>query len=111
MRQSYNIPSTKDLANVESLLSIKNLGKTYGSLQALESISLELKTGEVLGLFGHNGAGKTTLMKLILGIISPSTGHIDFMGHAPDSKAAWHQRKMVGYLPENVSFYEQLSGF
>ncbi|MFT7559739.1 MAG: Cu-processing system ATP-binding protein [Flavobacteriales bacterium] len=108
------IPSNDVGSNVNSidkLLSIKDLSKTYGSLRALESISLDLKAGEVLGLFGHNGAGKTTLMKLILGIISPSGGHIDFMGHAPDSKAAWNQRKMVGYLPENVSFYEQLNGF
>ena len=72
---------------------------------------MNLNEGEVLGLFGHNGAGKTTMMKLILGVISPSRGKVEVMGMAPDSKEAWHCRSKVGYLPENVSFYDQLTGF
>ncbi|WP_338027377.1 ABC transporter ATP-binding protein [Colwellia maritima] len=71
---------------------------------------MTLNEGEVLGLFGHNGAGKTTMMKLILGVISPSSGSVEVMGMAPDSKEAWHCRTKIGYLPENVSFYEQLTG-
>jgi Cu-processing system ATP-binding protein len=71
---------------------------------------MSLNEGEVLGLFGHNGAGKTTMMKLILGVISPTSGKVEVMGMAPDSKEAWHCRSKVGYLPENVSFYEQLTG-
>jgi Cu-processing system ATP-binding protein len=47
---------------------------------------------------------------LILGVISPSHGKVEVMGMAPDSKEAWHCRSKVGYLPENVSFYEQLTG-
>ena len=92
------------------LVSLTNAGKSYQQLDALQSISMTLNEGEVLGLFGHNGAGKTTMMKLILGVISPSQGSVDVMGMAPDSKDAWHIRSKVGYLPENVSFYEQLTG-
>lgn len=92
------------------LVSLVEAGKTYGQLEVLNSITMSLNEGEVLGLFGHNGAGKTTMMKLILGVISPSTGKVEVMGMAPDSKEAWHCRSKVGYLPENVSFYEQLSG-
>jgi len=92
------------------LVSLNEAGKSYGSLDALKSMTMSLNEGEVLGLFGHNGAGKTTMMKLILGVISPSRGKVEVMGMAPDSKAAWHCRSKVGYLPENVSFYEQLSG-
>jgi len=92
------------------LVSLVEAGKTYGQLDALSAMNMSLNEGEVLGLFGHNGAGKTTMMKLILGVISPSKGKVEVMGMAPDSKEAWHCRSKVGYLPENVSFYEQLTG-
>ncbi len=92
------------------LVSLVEAGKAYGKLDALSAMTMSLNEGEVLGLFGHNGAGKTTMMKLILGVISPSSGKVDVMGVAPDSKEAWHCRSKVGYLPENVSFYEQLTG-
>ena len=93
-----------------SLVSLTNVGKKYQQLQALESVNLELTQGEVLGLFGHNGAGKTTMMKLILGIISPSAGQVKVLDVEPDSKLAGKMREQVGYLPENVSFYDQLTG-
>jgi len=92
------------------LVSLVEAGKKYGQLDALSAMTMSLNEGEVLGLFGHNGAGKTTMMKLILGVISPSSGKIEVMGMAPDSKEAWHCRTKIGYLPENVSFYEQLTG-
>jgi Cu-processing system ATP-binding protein len=92
------------------LVKLTNVGKSYPKLTALSAIDMELGQGEVLGLFGHNGAGKTTMMKLILGVIAPSQGNIAVMGVAPDSKEAWHMRAKIGYLPENVSFYEQLTG-
>ncbi len=92
------------------LVSLTNAGKSYQQLDALKTVTMHLDQGEVMGLFGHNGAGKTTMMKLILGVISPSCGKVEVMGMAPDSKEAWHCRSKVGYLPENVSFYEQLTG-
>ena len=92
------------------LITLSKVGKKYPKLTALNSIDMQLNQGEVLGLFGHNGAGKTTMMKLILGIISPSHGEVNVMGVAPDTKAAWHMREKIGYLPENVSFYEHLTG-
>ncbi len=92
------------------LVTLSNVSKSYKKLDALQSVSMSLNPGEVLGLFGHNGAGKTTMMKLILGVVSPNKGSIKVMGMAPDSKEAWHMRTKVGYLPENVSFYDQLTG-
>jgi len=92
------------------LVSLVEAGKTYDKLSALSAMTMSLNEGEVLGLFGHNGAGKTTMMKLILGVITPSSGKVEVMGMAPDSKEAWHCRSKIGYLPENVSFYEQLTG-
>lgn len=93
-----------------SLVSLENVSKHYKNLQVLSSINLQLAQGEVLGLFGHNGAGKTTMMKLILGVISADAGDVSVMGMKPDDKSAWHMRAKMGYLPENVMFYEQLTG-
>jgi Cu-processing system ATP-binding protein len=92
------------------LVSLQHVSKQYKDFTALNDVCLSLQAGEVIGLLGHNGAGKTTLMKLILGVISPSHGNVNVMGIAPDNKAAWHIRQKVGYLPENVSFYDHLTG-
>ena len=92
------------------LVSLENVSKHYKNLTALSAVNLQLAQGEVLGLFGHNGAGKTTMMKLILGVISADAGQVQVMGVQPDSKSAWHMRAKMGYLPENVMFYEQLTG-
>lgn len=92
------------------IVQLEDVTKKYKQLTALNNINLTLNSGEVLGLFGHNGAGKTTMMKLILGIIPASHGNVAVCGVNPKSKQAWHSRKSIGYLPENVSFYDQLSG-
>lgn len=93
-----------------SVVVLNNVSKYYQQLCALDDIDLNLGSGEVLGLFGHNGAGKTTIMKLILGVITASSGEVSVCGVNPKSKQAWNSRKSIGYLPENVSFYDQLTG-
>lgn len=95
---------------IDPILTLTSVHKQYGQLKALKNINLELQAGEVLGLFGHNGAGKTTMMKLILGILSVNAGAVSVFGLDPKDKKAWEGRKKIGYLPENVSFYEQLTG-
>ncbi|WP_022940903.1 ABC transporter ATP-binding protein [Psychromonas hadalis] len=92
------------------IVTLTAVDKHYGQLNALKDINLELQAGEVLGLFGHNGAGKTTMMKLILGVLCVTSGSISVFGLDPKHKKAWENRKKIGYLPENVSFYEQLTG-
>jgi Cu-processing system ATP-binding protein len=76
-------------------------------MTVLHDLNLNLGEGEVLGLFGHNGAGKTTSMKLILGLLAPSEGQVKVLGRAPNDPQV---RRQLGYLPENVTFYPQLSG-
>ncbi len=93
-----------------AIVQLDNVSKQYKSLHAVSDLSFSIQPGEVLGLFGHNGAGKTTTMKLILGVIEATEGTVSVFGSNPSTKQAWQSRKQIGYLPENVSFYEQLTG-
>ncbi|EME01591.1 ATP-binding cassette domain-containing protein [Pseudomonas stutzeri] len=88
-------------------VEIQGVSQRYGSMTVLHDLNLNLGEGEVLGLFGHNGAGKTTSMKLILGLLAPSEGQVKVLGRAPNDPQV---RRQLGYLPENVTFYPQLSG-
>ena len=92
-------------------VELKSVTKCYGKLNALQDMNLTLQPGEVLGLFGHNGAGKSTMMKLILGLIEPTSGEVYALGHVPTAMGSQEYRQQFGYLPENVSFYDQLSGY
>ncbi len=92
------------------VVQLNNVKKDFASLKVLKHLNLELDQGEVLGLFGHNGAGKTTTMKLILGLLKPTQGEVRVFGQSPSGSQFNHHRYRLGFLPENVSFYQQLSG-
>ncbi|MBO3274403.1 ABC transporter ATP-binding protein [Pseudomonas schmalbachii] len=91
-------------------VAMRAASKQWGAFLALSGLDLVLRPGEVLGLLGHNGAGKSTTMKLILGLYPPSSGEVRVFGEAPTSPRGREGRGRLGYLPENVSFYEQLCG-
>jgi Cu-processing system ATP-binding protein len=93
-----------------SIISLDQVTKSYQQLNVLKGISLSLNEGEVLGLFGHNGAGKTTTIKLILGLIKPTAGSVSVLGLNPASREFRGQCHQIGFLQENVTFYEQLTG-
>ena len=85
------------------IISIKGLGKTYASgFQALKSVDLEIRRGEIFALLGPNGAGKTTLISIICGIVNASTGSVVADGHdiARDYRAA---RTKIGLVPQELS--------
>jgi ABC-2 type transport system ATP-binding protein len=77
------------------------------SFKALQNVNLEVKRGEVFGLLGPNGAGKTTLIKLLLGIIHPTSGRARVLDESAGSLAA---RRRIGYLPENLVFPRHHTG-
>lgn len=93
-----------------SVVKLNQVKKDFDGVAAIRELSLNIEEGEVLGLFGHNGAGKTTTMKLILGLLKPSEGTVSVFGHAPTSPHFSDYRYRLGFLPENVSFYQQLTG-
>lgn len=86
---------------------VKNLIKKYGSQRAVDDISFEVKTGEILGFLGPNGAGKTTTMKAIVSYLSPNSGSIE-VGGISVTENADEVKKYIGYLPENNPLYEDM---
>lgn len=92
------------------VIEFNNVTLRHGALTRLDALSFSAGQGEVLALLGHNGAGKTTTMHLILGLLSSDAGRVAVLGGTPDSRHAAALRKRLGYLPENVSFYEALTG-
>lgn len=97
---------------MNSIVSITNLNKIYKTffsrqkVHAVKDLSLEIYKGEVFGLLGPNGSGKTTTIKLMLGLLFPSTGQIRIMGEAAGSSKV-HQS--IGYLPEESYLYRFLN--
>ena len=92
------------------VLDIQHASKRYGALAAVDDVSLAVETGESLALLGHNGAGKTTLMKLMLGLTRPSSGTVRILGEEAGRPGAVEARKSIGFLPENVTVYDTMTG-
>ena len=88
-------------------IAVKEISKRYGSQLAVNKVSFEVHTGEIVGFIGPNGAGKSTTMKMITGTLSPDSGSI----RINDLNALEHQREirgMIGYLPENNPLYHEM---
>ena len=97
-----------------TVLRTRALGKVFTSgftrrrTVAVSDLSLEVEAGEVFGFLGPNGAGKTTTMKMLMGLVHPSSGSAELLGAPIGNRAA---RRRLGYLPENPYFYDYLSAF
>lgn len=89
---------------MDSILKIDNVSKSFGSHQALDSVSLEIERGSVYGLLGPNGAGKTTLIRIINHITAADYGTVTFDGH-PLSQ---NDIADIGYLPEERGLYKKM---
>ena len=81
--------------------------KFYGEQKALDNVSFEIKTGEIVGFLGPNGAGKSTMMKIITGFIPPSSGCV-FVNGIETGDGSIEIRKRIGYLPENNPLYPEM---
>ena len=88
-------------------VSIKNLTKFYGAQKALNSISFDLRDGEIVGFIGPNGSGKSTTMKCICGILPPDDGTIEIEGIDIQPNKLEIKRK-IGYLPEHNPLYTEM---
>ena len=85
----------------EPVIGVANLCKCYGDVKAVDGVSFQVGRGEVFGLLGPNGAGKTTTLKVVLGLMRPTSGSVTL---------GVHGLAELGYLPENPYFYDYLTG-
>ncbi|MBV8877739.1 MAG: ABC transporter ATP-binding protein [Gammaproteobacteria bacterium] len=85
-----------------------SLVKSFGATRALDGITAQLPAGKILGLLGPDGAGKTTLIRLLAGLMEPSTGSVEVLGHRPSAEGGTTQAQ-IGYMPQRFGLYEDLS--
>jgi ABC-2 type transport system ATP-binding protein len=92
-----------------SLLRVERLSKTFGAIRAVDSVSFEVRAGEIYGLLGPNGAGKTTSISMISGLLKPDAGEVFVAGAAfwSDPQKA---KRIMGVVPQELAIYEELSG-
>jgi len=90
------------------LISISNLSKKYGRLSAVKDLSFSVQPGEVFGFLGVNGAGKTTTLKMLAGILKPSSGEI-LMGGFDLAKFPTEAKSITGYIPDRPYLYPKLT--
>lgn len=86
---------------------VQGVTKLYGEQKALDNVSFEVKTGEIVGFLGPNGAGKSTMMKIITGFIPASSGVVKVNGLEAGTENI-EIRKQIGYLPENNPLYPEM---
>jgi len=91
------------------MLEVRQLTKLYTGVPAVDRVSFRIKPGEILGYLGPNGAGKSTTVKMIIGLLEPTSGHIEFHGQEIRKDLKAYQRR-IGYVPEEPHLYPHLSG-
>ncbi len=92
-----------------ALIEIRNLVKRFGDKMAVDNISLEVNAGEVFGFLGPNGAGKTTTIKMIVGLLQPSSGTVKVAGYDVQAQPLL-AKASSGYVPDTPNLYAKLTG-
>ncbi len=90
------------------IISVRDLTKTFGSFTAVDAITFDVAQGEIFGFLGANGAGKTTAMKMLCGLLSPSSGTATVAGFDLATQTE-NVKRRIGYMSQKFSLYEDLS--
>jgi ABC-2 type transport system ATP-binding protein len=88
-------------------IEAQNLSKTYGKQTAVQDLNFRLEEGQIVGFLGPNGAGKSTTLKMLLGLIQPSSGSVKIDGKDPQDQAV-ELKKQIGYLAEDNPLYPEM---
>jgi ABC-2 type transport system ATP-binding protein len=91
-----------------SAITVSRLTKRYGSVIAVDDLDLTVEPGEVFGFLGPNGAGKSTTIRLLLGLLRPSSGHVEIFGDPATDVRRTHQH--IAYVPADVALWPALTG-
>jgi ABC-2 type transport system ATP-binding protein len=90
------------------MIKLTDVTKLYLDFPAVNTLNLEVMDGEIMGIIGHNGAGKSTTLKMIVGLISPTSGTIEIMGRDM-GKESTRVKRSIGFLPEESSLYANMT--
>jgi ABC-2 type transport system ATP-binding protein len=112
MRGAHVIPGfpkpSPPLNRKEVVIGAKDLNKRFGSFQAVKNFQLEVRNGDIYGLLGANGAGKTTSIKIICGLIDPTSGSVSLLGRTKGLRSA-EVRTRIGYMSQKFALYDDLT--
>lgn len=112
MRGSHPIPHfpkpSPPLKRKDVVIGAKDLNKRFGSFQAVKNFQLEVRNGDIYGLLGANGAGKTTSIKIICGLLDPTSGSVTLLGKSKGLRSA-AVRSRIGYMSQKFALYDDLT--
>jgi ABC-2 type transport system ATP-binding protein len=91
------------------MINLRNLTKRYDSFPAVDDLSFELRPGELFGFLGPNGAGKTTTIKMICGLLRPTSGTVEIGGFNIQRQPT-KAKSIIGLVPDNPVLYKKLTG-
>jgi ABC-2 type transport system ATP-binding protein len=97
------------LSETQSAVKLENVSKSFGNIQAVKNLDMQIDAGTVFGFLGPNGSGKSTTMKMIMGLLKADSGRLNVYG-IDVSRSPWEVKKIVGYVPESPRLYEFLTG-
>ena len=90
------------------MIQLEDVSKRYDDTIVVDHLNLQIDAGEIVGMIGHNGAGKSTTLKMIAGLVEPTSGHVRIMGHDMQRENI-RVKQRIGYLPEESSLYEAMT--
>jgi ABC-2 type transport system ATP-binding protein len=112
MRGAHVVPPfpkpSPPLKRKDVVIGAKDLNKRFGSFQAVKNFQLEVRNGDIYGLLGANGAGKTTSIKIICGLIDPTSGSVTLLGKSKGLRSA-EVRSRIGYMSQKFALYDDLT--